>query len=174
MRIPSTPRSIGVTKCRLGFSLVEMLVVIVGLSLLLSLTAGIIVVVMKIERSGADALHSLIVQKELADQFRSDVANASAAPDEFGRYKAGPECLLLRQDDGDVIVYQWESGTLERSLLSQSAPVRQPLPVGSASTVQNFQRSGRDHRLVTLRLIETHGGLIHPVDISAALGGDLR
>jgi hypothetical protein len=172
MRVPSTGHHVGLSTRRLGFSLVEALVVIVGLSLVLTLTAGIIVVVMKLQRSGADALQSMIVQKELADVFRSDVANASAAPDEFGRYKSGPQCLLLRKDNGDIIVYQWQSGFLERSLLTHSTPDRRLLPVGTASTVPKFQRSD-DHRLVTLRL-ETHGGLSQSVEISAALGGDLR
>src|SRR5262245_45082771 len=103
---------------RPGFGLVDVLVVMSGVSLVLFVAIVTVLLVLKIDRSGSAGLQALVVQKELADEFRADAAAAASAPDEFGRLKAGKECLLLRRGDGDVIVYRWESGVLERSALS--------------------------------------------------------
>jgi hypothetical protein len=145
-----------------------------GVSLVLFVAIMTVLLVLKIDRSGSAALQALVVQKELADEFRADVAGAASAPDEVGRLKAGKECLLLRRGDGDVIVYRWESGVLERSALSSAAPARRPLAVGGTGAVPEFDRSGLDRRLLTLRLKPAVGTRSQPVEITAALGGDIR
>jgi hypothetical protein len=145
-----------------------------GVSLVLLVAIMTVLLVLKTDRSGSAALQALVVQKELADEFRADVAGAASAPDEFGRLKAGRECLLLRRSDGDIIVYRWESGVLERSALSSAAPARRPLPVGGTDTVPEFDRSGLGRRLLTLRLKPAASVRLQPVEVTAALGGDTR
>ena len=161
-------------RARAGFTLLEVATVIAGISVILIFAGITVVTVVKTGRSSATALQTLTVQKELADQFRTDVAHATAAPDEFGRYRAGPACLLLRLAHDDIVVYRWESGLLERSLLARSGPTRWQVPVGGSSVVPQFDRSGVDRGIVTLRLNETPARLKATVEISAALGGDLR
>jgi Prokaryotic N-terminal methylation motif len=161
-------------RSRNAFTLIELAVVLSVLTLVMLLSGVIVVTTIKIGQSGAMSLQALVAYKELADQFRADVAVATAAPAEFGRYVAGPECLLLRNQSGDCIVYRWDSERLERFVLSHREPERRPLATGSIAIVPTFDRSAVERRIVTLRLVDSRPSPGRVVEISAALGGDLR
>ena len=94
--------------CRFGrkaFSLVEMLAVLWGLGILTVLGVVIVAGVFKVHQFAA-ATHSDLNRFEtFVDQFRSDVAHASAAPAALDKWTAGPGCLLLRYPDDSHIVY---------------------------------------------------------------------
>jgi prepilin-type N-terminal cleavage/methylation domain-containing protein len=159
---------------RRGFTLLELVAVMTVLTLVMALSCVIAVTTVRLGRSGAASLQSLLAYKELADQFRADVASATEAPAEFGRRKAGPACLLLKNPKGDCIVYEWDSQRLERSLLTNGDPERRRLTTGSEAVVPHFDRSGLDRGIVTLRLIDSRPSPGRVVEISAAVGGDLR
>jgi hypothetical protein len=109
----------------------------------------------------------------LADQFRSDVASATEAPDRGEGAVAGPACLVLRKKEG-LVIYRWKEGRLSRS--EEGAKRSEAfLPLGPNCTGLEFRRWGPENRLITLRLTET--GRRTPdriTELSAALGGDLR
>jgi prepilin-type N-terminal cleavage/methylation domain-containing protein len=174
MKRPIARRISKVAIRRDGFTLVELVAVMALMTLILMMSGVAIATLLKIGRTGAAGMQRLLAQKELADQFRADVARAVAAPAEFGKYKAGKECILLRNTNDDFVAYRWLGGTLERSLLSQSRPERWPIPVGSSVVAGEFDRSGIDRGIVTLRLIDSRARRGQVMEISAALGGDLR
>src|SRR6516165_6456960 len=106
MKSPMAPRVSMVATRSGGFTLLELVAVMSLFSLILMFSGVAVVTLLKIGRSGTAGLQRLLAQKQLADQFRTDVARAVAAPAEFGRYKAGSECLLLRNENDDYVMYQ--------------------------------------------------------------------
>jgi hypothetical protein len=167
-----------VPRCRpssAAFTLTEVLVVLATTFVIMMICGVTIATAMRISRSGMKGLDALVTANALADQFRADVARATAAPAEFGRYKAGPSCLLLRTGkDDDYVVYRWEEGVLERSLLARVRPDRRQIAIGSNTFLPEFDRTGIPRGIVTLRLTETRPKPGRPIEISAAIGGLVR
>jgi hypothetical protein len=113
--------------------------------------------------------------EELADQFRLDVATASAAPEKWKDDMAGPSCLLLRRPDGQHLMYRWEADRLERRELGEPDPVVRPMALGGDTFKVEFVRSSEDHPLIVLKISEVRNGITMPrLEVRAALGGDLR
>jgi hypothetical protein len=162
---------------RPAFSLLEMTVVLAALQILLALIAGILWATVRIERSAAADFQRTLNQDALAEQFRTDVANAAAAPLGLDDLVAGPDCLILRKADGSKVIYRWAGERLERSETTKSGTTVRHLPLGVEQARVEFTRA-EDGRLLTLRLTEVHGlgnaRRQHLVVVTAALGGDLR
>jgi hypothetical protein len=158
---------------RPGFSLIEMIAVIAGLTVATTLGTVILIGAFQVERSAAATLQRVNDRAGLADLFRDDVSTAVAAPESLGDVKAGPTFLLLRQPDGSHVVYRWIENHLERGVLPETAAPR-PVPLGMSCDGAELLRGGPGQRLITLRLQEAPGpaGIRRAHDISAALGGD--
>jgi hypothetical protein len=144
------------------------IVVLVGTATLLG--------TIQVQQGATASLQRLTVQSALADQFRADVAQSVAAPENRDRFVAGPNCLLLRTADGRNIVYHWHDNRLERSEQAGSRTSEQIVPVGPAGTGVEFARTGPGGWVLVLRLSPPEGtvGPNHLREIGAALGGDLR
>lgn len=161
---------------RKGFSLIEMIAVLWGVWAILLISVLLLVAIHKLERSTAASLNRLSNHSALADQFRADVAQASAAPETFGQHKAGPTCLILRDPNGKHLVYRWQEKYLERTEQVGEEIQQQRLDLGKECTGIEFQRTGPEQRLIALKLTEKPSTTAPPrqKEITAALGGDLR
>lgn len=155
---------------RRAFTLLEVTAVMAMMVILLLLLVSIVVGALRVEELAAGNYNRLLEQEVVADQFRDDVAAATAAPKE----KAGTDRLLLTRPDGGPVVYRWEDDSLVRTETVGGKDVSRVLRVGNGVEVE-FTRSA-DDRLLTLRLVESRGPrkVKHAVDITAALGGDRR
>ncbi len=160
------------TRSRRGFSLVELLVVMTALSLALLVGASILAGAWAADEAGATTFKRVVARGELADRFRADVAAAEEAPDRLGDVAAGDEALVLRTPGGHV-VYRWRDGRLERVAKAGDAESRRDFWAGREGVRVTFVRPPAGSRLVTMRLDEP-GGVGRRVDVSAALGGDVR
>lgn len=159
---------------RAGSTMLEMLALVWAFAIVLMLGTVLLVGVARMEQASVASLERLTAQGALADQFRADVGQAVAAPDRAGDLTAGPACLILRMADGKEIAYRWEDKRLERVERGGPETVRQQVSVGPGCMAVTFERTGRG--VVVLRLMRSRkaGGPVHPQEIWAALGGDLR
>jgi len=170
----------GVSRSRRAFTLTEMLIVMVGLSIAVMFGGVLIVTTLKAEHTAEAAANRIGRQQELAQQFRDDVAGAESAPDKLGDLTAGPACLILRAPTGSTIVYQWqkENSVLERIERKGDKEMRKQIPIGrkeeSIEFVRPTNRPG-EFGVFTLRISEQpKNGPARRSDLSAALGGNLR
>jgi len=161
---------------RPAFTLIEVLAVMGTMGIVLLLATATLVGAQRINASAAEIARRLAVQIALADQFRQDVARATAAPDAFEKRRAGPACLILQTADGSGIIYCWDDGQLERTQFLGHKQSRQRMPLGSDRASVEFFRSGPGGRVVTLRLTEPRGKAAsrRVIECSAALGGDCQ
>lgn len=161
---------------RRGFTLLEMLAVIWALGLVLLLGVTLLLGTMRIEKAAAAADHQNALHAIAADQFRADVALASATPARVGQLKAGPTCLILRLADGTDVVYRAEAGRLERAALAAADAAPYWMPLENVGGTVVFASTGSKRRVLTLTLQEPigSGARKHTTAITAALGGDLR
>ncbi len=157
---------------RIGFSLMEVIAVLAGLSFLMYLSAVLLISTVRIRDASADAVAHQAQRALLIDQFRADVAEAVDAPASLGEWKAGPDCLILRHPNGRHILYRFEADLLLRA--AQAARIAEPNWVAQepALAAVEFHRGGPQQRQITLRLTPASTKLA--LDISASLGGDLR
>jgi hypothetical protein len=162
---------------RAGYTLLEMIVVMWALAAVLALGGAMLLTAMRADQVGAATLRDLTRRAELADQFRADVARAVEAPDRFGEFAAGPDCVILRTGGGAHVVYRWHDEAVERIVHAGGKVVKRPLPVGprySDSGVEFARRAG-GRMTVTLCIIDAPPfAPARRTDISATLGGDLR
>jgi prepilin-type N-terminal cleavage/methylation domain-containing protein len=165
---------IGNPSRRPAFTLLEMLVVMTAIVVLLALTAQVLWAMVRIERAAAADFQRTLAQAALADQFRADVAAAADAPARLNDATADRRCLILKNGT-DWVVYKWDGKQLNRTASGMAR--RGALSAGVDEADVEFTRAA-DGRLITLRLTETHGQgsarHTRPVEITAALGGDLR
>jgi prepilin-type N-terminal cleavage/methylation domain-containing protein len=163
---------------RRGFTLIEMLVVVALLGVLMTLTATVLWGSIRIERADADVFQRILAQGSLADQFRSDVAHSVAALDQWEEFQAGSECLILRLESKQHIVYQWDKKQLTRVEFNGTNKSEQMVSTGvdPEMLVLEFIRPGGD--LCLLRLMGTPGPAGNrprfKIDIAASLKGELR
>jgi prepilin-type N-terminal cleavage/methylation domain-containing protein len=165
-----TPTSLRSAISRSGFTLIEMLTVMVMIGFLFALIASTILGTMKVEKAEAAAYHKMVTQHALADQFRADVAGASSAPKKWRDWTKGPDCLILKTNDAEFVVYHWHEGKLERIEKAGKKLWKQFLPLGEKKLAVEFAGATDSPTLLILRL---KGSPPRPaVEISAALGGD--
>jgi hypothetical protein len=156
--------------------LVEVLVVMAGLSVAVMFGTVLILTTLKTEQTAEAAADRVSRRQELARQFRDDVAQAESAPDKLGDLTAGPACLILRTPSGSAVVYQWqkEDGVLERIQRIGDKETHKQIPIGLKETGVEFVRPG-ELGVFTLRISEQpKNGPARRSDLSAALGGNLR
>jgi hypothetical protein len=156
--------------------LLELSLVLVLFSVVVLLSMATVMGALRIEQATAAAFNRQTRVADLADQFRTDVAQATAAPERLDQLSAGPACLILGTAAGGHIVYRWEANRLERTEWSGSSAAQKRVLAGPECGAVAFSRSGKDHPTITLRLLQTRppGKVKRPLDISAALGGDHR
>jgi hypothetical protein len=93
---------------RRGYALIEMVLVIGGLTIILSLCGGLLHTLLRLDRAGRDSLSDATTLARLARQFRQDVrASREAKP-------GGPGSLELTRPDGPSVSYRIEAGRLLR------------------------------------------------------------
>jgi hypothetical protein len=158
---------------RPAFTLVELLVIMTGLTVALVLLAVILGGALRLEGASSQALQRLAARRDLADRFRADVTQATEAPERWGGDMAGAGCLILRFDAGGHVVYRWEEDRLVRLDFTGEEVHQQEVTRGAGTTPGEFGRSGR---LLTLRVFGAgrDGGRQTSAEIAAALGGDLQ
>jgi prepilin-type N-terminal cleavage/methylation domain-containing protein len=163
---------------RPGFTLIELLVAMVLLSTLMLLIVTTLWTAVRIERSDAAAFNRTVVQGQVAERFRTDVAAALDTPAQWQQFSAGPACLILALGRDHHLVYRWDSDRLSRLEFQDDNKSEQFLSLGGEAMTIIFMRSGPGGRVLTLRLGELRGaGKVqreHLTDISATLGGDTR
>src|SRR5438105_2294572 len=115
------------TSCsrRRAFTLLEMLVIMAAMGTLMALLAVTMLGILRVEGGSRAALDRISIYARLADQFRSDVAQAEAAPEQWQTQAAGPACVILRIAGDEHVVYRWETNQLLRMRFTGSAkPIR--------------------------------------------------
>ncbi|HMF17095.1 MAG TPA: prepilin-type N-terminal cleavage/methylation domain-containing protein [Gemmataceae bacterium] len=157
---------------RKGFTLIEMITVMVMIGFLFSIIAAAILATVKIEKAEAASYQKMVVQHALADQFRADVAAASSAPDQWQDWVKGPDCLILKTNATDHVVYHWHEGKLERIENAGKKLSKQYLPLGDKKLTVEFTDASDPPVTLTLRLKSPPPR--PAVEISAALGGDRK
>lgn len=162
---------------RRGFTLIEMLVVFMVMSMILAVSAALVFGALRTHEADVRFLQQLNARSELVDAFRADVAAAEAAPQKADDLAAGPGCLILRRPDGVRVAYRLADGAVERLEFAGKEKARRVLPLVRPRTSVEFARD-RDGTLLTLRWIEEHGKgtdvVRRVIEHAAALGGDLR
>lgn len=148
-------------RCRSGWMLIEILLVIVCLSILLSLLGSLVWAIFRIQNASVDSFLVLQRESRFADLFRDDVARSVDVPEWSGDYEASPVCLVLK-GDGLTILYRFLDGRLERLELGDRDPVVESFPVPRAE----FRRAGR---YVEMSVFGPKRGRL---TIGAALGGN--
>lgn len=152
---------------RRGFSLIELLVVMFGISLVLTMLGVLIWATMRIHTASTDSFERLQQQANLADVFRADVAAARESPELRGDFSGSPVCMMIRDEDGALLIYRWHEGRLERKAMREKGEETVDFPVGGEDTSVAFSR--RD-RLVTMELQSPNRA---PLAIASTLGGNL-
>ncbi len=157
IRRPSTRR---------GWTLIEMIVVMFCLAVLLSLIGSIMWAVFRIQASATASFEELQSEARLADRFRADVAESRETPELAADFKADSLCLILRGEDGALIIYRVVHGRVDRTVLRADDSETESFRIGGADVVGEFSREGR---LMTLSLRGAKRGTLI---IAAALGGE--
>ena len=153
---------------RTGFSLIELLVVMFAIGVILLLLANILLAIVRTEYAAIAAFDRMHKQAELADLFRAEVAQATDVP-EFDRdFKASPLCMLLKKEDGVLIVFQAKEGVLERVALEGADRDVREFALESEESRVEFERRGR---LLSMTLRHPNRP---PLVIRASLQGDRR
>ncbi len=167
----------GTIKARRGFTLIEML----GVIILLTVLGGILVVLLNetvaLQETQAESHRRLVVQSAVADLFRADVARAEKAPPQWRNHKAGPGTLILENKDGSHVLYLWQERRLDRRTVEGEKEATRVMLSGDRQVGLEFVRDDSAPRLVQLRLLALHGNSPLPgqtLTIVAALGGDWR
>ena len=151
---------------RRGWTLIELIVVMFCLAILLSLIGSIMWAVFRIQASATASFEELQSEARLADRFRLDVAEARETPELAADFKADPLCLILRGEDGALIIYRVVQGRVDRTVLRADDSETDSFRIGGEDVVGEFNRDGK---LMTLTL---HGSKRGTLNIAAALGGD--
>jgi prepilin-type N-terminal cleavage/methylation domain-containing protein len=151
---------------RPGFTLVELLVVIMCLSVLLSLLGTMLWSVFRIQAAATASFEQMQAEARLADRFRDDVASASDSPELAADFQASPLCMILRGKDDAVVIYRFLETRIDRSELRDEASQVESFRMIGEGSIGEFGRQGR---LMTLTLRGPKRGIF---TVAAALGGD--
>ena len=154
-------------RIRRAFTLIEMVVVIMCLSVLLSLLGTMLWSVFRIQAVATTSFEQMQAEASLADRFRDDVATARESPDLAGDFQASPLCMILRGQDNAFIIYRFLDKRIDRTALREGASQIESFNVVGESSVAEFGRRGR---LMTLTVRGPKRGLL---TVAAALGGDM-
>jgi prepilin-type N-terminal cleavage/methylation domain-containing protein len=162
---------------RCGFSLLEMMCVMLLLTVLIASTGWILSVALEAEGLQRGRFDSMLQQQALVDRFREDVADAVDAADAYQDVKSGPTILILTMKGDERIIYSWREGKLERSAIAAGQKTVQDLPVGDENIKVEFVREENERSLVRMRFVSTRDGEVLAgvtQEFAAALGGTWR
>lgn len=162
---------------RRGFTLVEMLAVILMMAVVGGLLAMLLIDALAVQRTQGASQDRMRAQALLADEFRADVARAEAAPQDWDKYRADAQTLILRMSDAEHVVYLWRKERMERRTFAGGKEAARELSVGGERVGVEFARDAFDSRLLRLRLLALRDGSAaagQTLEIVAALGGDRR
>ena len=149
---------------RTGFSLIELLVVMFAIGVIMLLLTNILLAILKTEYAAIEAFDHMHKEAELADLFRGEVAQATGVPEFDQDFKASPLCMLLKKEDGVLVVLRGADGMLERVTLDRAKRDVREFPLESEETRVEFERQGR---LLSMTLRHPNRP---PLVIRAALG----
>lgn len=158
-----------------GFSLLELVTVLWALTFVILVGVTTLLGAVKIEQAATASFNRQNTRNRLADQFRTDVALATSAPDKFGECSASTAFLILQLTPGNYVLYRWEAGRMERAELKDAADSPNWISLGGHFGGAEFSRSAGG-LLLTLRLTESTNSPARnrSTEIAAALGGDRR
>ena len=158
---------------RSGLTLLEMTAVMVLFSVVLLMSAAVLGVGFRAQRSANAALRLVEWRDALSIQFRSDVHRAESRWLQHGERKAGPDCLILRNPNGRFVVYQWKNQELLRiETQADGTEHQRPLiPSGAVSAVE-VEPPSEGTSVIALRLREDRRhGPPRNSELVAAMGG---
>jgi prepilin-type N-terminal cleavage/methylation domain-containing protein len=161
---------------RRGFTLIEMLCVMVLLAVVAGIMALLLRETLEVERTQAEGYDKILHDHALADQFRADVAQAEDAPATWQAYTADAATLILQMKNKGHVVYTWEEDALTRRAFEGENILERALPVHGNVELE-FVRTGTGAKVVRMRLIALLAGNHLPgqtFEIVAGLGGDWR
>jgi prepilin-type N-terminal cleavage/methylation domain-containing protein len=162
---------------RVGFTLVEMLVVMAMIVVLGGVMAKLLVETIRAERTQREGLDKILHDHALADQFRIDVAQAESAPEKWRDYVAGKDSLILQMPGGGQVVYLWKEKALRHLAVADKTENERRVPTGADGVDVEFSHDPLNPKLIVVRLYFLREGKALPgqaLEIAAALGGDLR
>jgi hypothetical protein len=154
---------------------VEAAVLMAALAIVSTLLVVVLGGALKIEKVSSGAMERLGTLRDLADQFRADVADAADAPKGWQEEVAGPTCLILSLGKDHHVLYRAEEERLVRLEYKGEKTHRRQLAPRTPLAIE-FERPAAGSRLITLRLfsLRKDGSKYPAVEIAAALGGDLE
>lgn len=151
---------------RRAFTLIELVLVVGGVTVVLGLCAGLLHALLKLDRSGRQTLADSGNVARLARQFREDVRASSTA-------KAAAAGLDLATGDGPAIAYRVEgTGLIREETLGGAVRSREGYMIDRLGPL-GFEVKGSRVRLLLARRSGTGLALARPaVNIDASLGKD--
>jgi prepilin-type N-terminal cleavage/methylation domain-containing protein len=102
---------------RKGYSLVEMLTVVIVLPVMMLVLDGLFKTLIKDIPRSHKLLEENTIVTIILDSLQQDIDKAKGLPDSFGEYTAGSELVLIELADS-VICYQVKDGNLLRRKLT--------------------------------------------------------
>ena len=162
---------------RRGHSLIEVLVILAGVSMLLTVSAGLLHVLFKLDRIERTELAETATIGRLSRQFRQD-AHASERAEKGGGSDAG-ETLAFVLPSGETIRYGPSKGWLVRTKLKGKEPLARDEFRLSRRGLPRFSiRTEDDANFVSLWFAGSSGGpsqsLRRELRYEAAVGRELR
>ena len=106
-----------------GFTLIEMVLVIGGVTVVLGLVAGLLHILLRLDRYGRNYLNDSMAISRLGEQLRSDVRRASDAAASPNDSPATAKLVLTAPSD-PTVTYTWEGSILKREETSDGKPTR--------------------------------------------------
>jgi prepilin-type N-terminal cleavage/methylation domain-containing protein len=166
----------GIHQRRPGFTLTEMLAVMATLPIVIGFGGLMLLLAMRASTTAAGTLRSLVARSHLADRFRADVGQATAAPESWRDWTQSPTCLILQMPDDAPVVYHITDTSVERLHIRGESTVRTTFRAGGAHAIAEFEMAAaEDRRVAVLRLGEQRfHNRIWEVEVAAPLGGDRR
>lgn len=130
---------------RRGISLVEMIVVIGGLTIILSLCGSLLHTLLRLDRSGRESVNDSTTLARLARQFRRDVRSSHAAK------RGDSGSIEFNRSDGPPVSYRVDGPHLVREERDGKNIVRREAYAVSRLGPLQFEVNGKLVRLVVAR-----------------------
>ena len=106
-----------------GFTLIEMVLVIGGVTAVLGLAGGLLHVLLRLDRYSRNYLNDSIAISRLGEQFRADVRRAAEASVSAIDTTAAAKLVLTAPAD-PTVTYTWEGTLLKREEKLEGKPTR--------------------------------------------------
>lgn len=162
---------------RRGYSLLEMLVVIGGIVIMMSLSSVLLINMQNLQRTVRVDEEHVRTNIAVADRLRDDVGHALALIDQESGFRSGPDCVILKLPGDRVVIWRMQSNeAIRRELGPEDRDIRIAMPLGGEGATAAFVPDVSGRRVV-LRLngMRDIAGRTQDrtIEIVAAVGGDL-